>query len=220
MSDHISLELLEKKQFAPGPSPYEAPALRLSPEKENRVLPGTVRVLSLNGVYEMAADGEDESRLSDDAVWEDAVPANVPCTVASALYEAGKIPDPMFGKNDSFAREAAYHTRWLRKPFDYDGSMKNPRLVFDGVCHEADFWLNGVYLGHHAGMFAGPEFAVADIIKPHNTLLVKIANSPADRKHYSPYADYDDGWKNGVVLNCVYGWHYASIPSRGIWQGV
>ena len=220
MSDRISLELLEKEQFKPGASPYEAPALPLLPQKENPVLSGTVQTVSLNGMYQMAADGEDESRLPENAVWEDAVEANVPCTVATALYEAGKIPDPMFGKNDAYAREAAYRTWWFRKKIDYDGSMANPHLIFEGVCHEADFWLNDVYLGHHVGMFAGPEFAVKDILKAHNTLTVKIANSPADRKHYSPYADYDDGWKNGVVLNCVYGWHYASIPSRGIWQGV
>lgn len=220
MSEHISLELSEKKQFAPGPSPYEVPALRLFAEEENRVLHSTVRTLSLNGAYEMAADGEDAHRLAENTAWDDAISANIPCTVATALYEAGKIPDPMFGKNDFFAREAAYRTWWFRKTFDYDGGMENPRLCFAGVCHEADFWLNGVYLGRHAGMFAGPEFAVKEHLKPRNTLIVKIYNSPADRKHYSPYADYDDGWKNGVVLNCVYGWHYASIPSRGIWQGV
>ena len=30
----------------------------------------------------------------------------------------------------------------------------------------------------------------------------------------------NESWKYTVVFNCVYGWHYAQIPSLGIWRSV
>lgn len=51
-------------------------------------------------------------------------------------------------------------------------------------------------------------------------LVVKIENSPADPRPMSEYMDNDEGWHKGVVINCIYGWHYACLPSRGIWAPV
>ena len=171
-------------------------------------------VLSLCGKYKMTEGGD---TVPD---FENAVDANIPCTVQTALFNAGKIPDPMVDKNDRFAREAAYKTWWFKYEFDYSANFKTPVLHFDGVCYHALFYLNGVFLGEHKGMFGGPDFYVGDILREHNTLTVKIENAPADRKHYSDFADFDEGWKNAVVVNCVYGWHYACIPTRGIWAPV
>lgn len=208
------LDEIEKAQFAPAPSPFEAQSAPLS-EAESAALPESgVPCLSLNGRFDMTSGGDTPPDFSD------SIPADVPCTVQTALFEAGVIPDPMCAKNDRFAREAAYQIWWFKREFDYDGSMKRPRLHFDGVCHQADFYLNGRFLGTHTGMFGGPDFDVSGQLCEHNTLLVKIENSPADPRHYSEYADYDEGWKHGVVVNCVYGWHYACIPTRGIWADV
>lgn len=212
--ENKSLDLIEKEAFGAEPSPFETPAIFLNecvsfetPQKE-------LLSFSLNGSYEMTDGGDD---IPD---FKNSINANIPCTVQTALFDAGKIPDPMFGKNDKFARDAAYKIWWFKKEFTYDGSLQNPRLHFDGVCHKAHFYLNGMYLGEHTGMFGGPDYFVKDLLKENNTLLVKIENSPADPKKYSEYADFDEGWKNGVVVNCVYGWHYACIPSRGIWADV
>ena len=211
---NYNLEETEKKLFAPGPSPFEAPERPLVP-CEALPLPETgYGERSLDGTWLLTRGGEEIPDFSD------AIPARVPGTVQTALFEAGRIPDPMVGKNDRFAREAAYHTWWYKTEFDYDGSMGDPWLCFDGVCHQAAFYLNGTLLGEHEGMFGGPDFPVGSLLRPHNLLIVKIANSPADRQAYSEYAEHDEGWRNGVVINCVYGWHYACIPSRGIWQGV
>ena len=209
-----SLDIIEKEVFGAAPSPFEADE-ELLVEKENIIFPEKNNlIVSLNGKYAMS-EGNDE--IPD---FNNSIIADIPCTVQTALFESGKIPDPMFGKNDKFARDAAYKIWWFKKDFKYDGGLKNPRLHFDGVCHKAHFYLNGTYLGEHIGMFGGPDFEVKDFLKENNTLIVKIENSPADPKKYSEYADYDDGWKNGVVVNCVYGWHYACIPSRGIWADV
>ena len=210
----ISLDLAEKRAFNPSPSPFESVPAEMSRSGSAEMPENGYAEHSLNGSWLMSEGGDSQPDFSR------AVTAQIPCTVQTALFEDGKIPDPMFGKNDKYAREAAYKIWWFKKEFDYDGGMANPCLHFDGVCHKALFYLNGVLLGEHTGMFGGPDFKVGHLLEKHNVLTVKIENSPADPKKYSEYADYDEGWKNGVVVNCVYGWHYACIPSRGIWADV
>ena len=212
--EKISLDLAEKRAFNPSPSPFEAEPAEMSWSGSTEMPENGYAEHSLNGSWLMSEGGDSQPDFSR------AVNAQIPCTVQTALFEAGKIPDPMFGKNDKYAREAAYKIWWFKKEFDYDGGMANPCLHFDGVCHKALFYLNGVLLGEHTGMFGGPDFKVGHLLEKHNVLTVKIENSPANPKKYSKYADYDEGWKNGVVVNCVYGWHYVCIPSRGIWADV
>lgn len=212
--EKISLDLAEKRAFNPSPSPFEAEPAEMSWSGSAEMPENGYAEHSLNGSWLMSEGGDSQPDFSR------AVNAQIPCTVQTALFEAGKIPDPMFGKNDKYAREAAYKIWWFKKEFDYDGEMANPCLHFDGVCHKALFYLNGVLLGEHTGMFGGPNFKVGHLLEKHNVLTVKIENSPANPKKYSKYADYDEGWKNGVVVNCVYGWHYVCIPSRGIWADV
>ena len=209
-----SLDTIERESFNAGKSPLEYPAAELNEVTEPCNAAVSNDTLPLNGNYLMTEGGEEQPDFTK------GISAAIPCTVQTALFENGTIPDPMFGKNDKAAREAAYKTWWFKKEFDYSGSLTNPTLCFDGVCHKAHFWLNGTYLGCHEGMFGGPFYKVGHILKEHNTLIIKIENSPADPKHYSEYADFDEGWKNGVVVNCVYGWHYACIPTRGIWADV
>ena len=209
---NISLE--EKERVKGAKAPFEYAASEITGTAPFHMPQGDRNTVSLCGVYEMQ---EGKSEIPS---FENAIKANIPSTVQTALFEAGIIPDPMVGRNDKFAREAAYKTWWFKHKFTYDGGFAQPYLCFSGVCYHAHFYLNGVYLGEHKGMFGGPEFDVGGIIKPNNILIVKIENAPADIKHYSDYADFDEGWKYGAVVNCVYGWHYACIPTRGIWSDV
>ncbi len=209
-----SLDEIERELLFIGKTPAEEPEIPLVSVTELNIVDNGASQISLNGIYQMTSGGDEIPDFAD------SIKANIPCTVQAALLNANKIPDPMVAKNDKFAREEAYKIWWFKKEFDYDGSLNDPHLYFSGVCHQASFYLNGVLLGEHIGMFGGPDFAVGELLKPHNTLIVKIENSPSDRKKYSEYADYDEGWRNGVVVNCVYGWHYACIPSRGIWADV
>ncbi|MBE6809687.1 MAG: hypothetical protein E7521_01345 [Ruminococcaceae bacterium] len=209
-----SLDEIERELLFSGKTPAEESEISLTEVSHLNISDNGAIEISLNGIYQMIDGGDSIPDFLN------SVEANVPCTVQTALFEAGKIPDPMYAKNDKFAREEAYKIWWFKKEFDYDGSLNDPHLYFSGVCHRASFYLNGVFLGEHTGMFGGPDFAVGDLLKGHNILIVKIENSPTDRKKYSEYADYDEGWRNGVVVNCVYGWHYACIPSRGIWADV
>lgn len=221
MSPNKSLDQLEKEYWNPAPSALESEACIISLESDfNYSHCKPVYKQSLCGEWEMVCDGYTVDRTDNGKNWGNSVVANIPCTVHTALFEAGVIPDPMFAKNDKYARENSYKTWWLRKRFKLDQALQNPQLVFDGVCYRAKVWLNGTYLGEHGGMFGGPEYDVSTLLKPENLLLVKIENSPADPKSYSEYGDLDEGWKYGCVINCVYGWHYACIPTRGIWAPV
>ncbi len=216
-----SLDELEKELWACGPSLLDLP------ETEMLLLPGDqpkhcerLPEQSLNGAWEMAFDGDEEQRLEPSAPWKDAVQAQVPCSVHTALFQAGVIPDPTVGRNDKIAREYCYKTWWFRRSFRRDPAVACPVLCFAGICYYAKVWLNGVYLGEHKGMFGGPEFEVGALLREENTLVVKIENAPADPQPYTDFMDNDEGWKQGVVINCVYGWHYACLPSRGIWDAV
>ena len=221
-----SLDELEKESWAPAPSMLELPSVWVPLYRE---LPGNVSEkefsyhkeegISLDGLWEAAWDGEEEERLAG-GEWEGSILAKIPCSVHTALLEAGIIPDPTVGLQDAVAREYCYKTWWFKKEFDREPESAASELCFEGVCHYGKVWLNGCYLGEHRGMFGSFSFDVSGILKEHNVLIVKIENSPEDRKPMSKYMDNDEGWHDGVVINCVYGWHYACLPSRGIWMPV
>jgi len=138
--------------------------------------------------------------------WPDAVPAAVPGSVHAALVKAGRLPDPVVGKNQQIAEQASYKTWWLRRTFKRPEGFDRPRLVFDGVCSSCEVWLNGRSLGTHIGMFGGPSFDLDGLLQEENTLLVRL----------DPARD----WQDDVVFNNCYGWHYCKIPARGIWRSV
>ena len=146
-----------------------------------------------------------DTTLSD---WEGSIPAKVPGSIHTALMDAGVIEDPYWGLNDEAARAESFKTWWFKTTFDYQGDVNNAQLVFEGVCDRASFWLNGQAIGSHQGMFGGPELDVSGIIQEgENTLIVKLLPAVED-------------WKESVIFNCSYAWHYCIIPPLGIWQSV
>lgn len=207
-----SLDDIDRELFAPAPSPLsDTPAVtvRLSPGAERSTQPSR-RVLSLDGTWEMLGVPKgrgDERALLQGKGWEDAISAEIPCSVQTALFRAGKIPDPTVGFNDVIARqEVSEKEWWFRKRFEWQPG-KPTRLVFDGVDYSATFYLNGVRLGEHEGPFGGPEFDVTGIVRERNTLVVRVDPIPPD-------------WRLVFKTNCVYGWHYVNCPPIGIWQSV
>ncbi len=218
-----SLDQLEMEKYLPYSRPMDTPFEEVELEARNHVTPQAQPVsMSLDGTWLIAEGGYSDERTDITKEWPDAFEGNVPSSIHTMLFKAGRIPDPLFARNDSRARENSHRTWWFRKEFDVSGQMKSPVLKFDGVCYRAQFWLNGCYLGCHSGMFGGPDYHVEEMLREHNILIVRIFDAPSDPRPYSgdPDAVDDAGWQNGVVINCVYGWHYASIPSRGIWRSV
>ena len=160
---------------------------------------------------------DNEGRLL--APWDDSMPAHIPGSIHTALIENQYIPDPYIGQNDSIAEKQSYKIWWLKRDFELQTIPVNARLSFGGIANKCTAWLNGVLLGTHEGMFGGPDFSVGKYLKEKNTLIVKLEAIPQMFfGNWPPNAN--ESWKYTVVFNCVYGWHYAQIPSLGIWRSV
>jgi len=210
----ISLDALDRRSFHAGPLPMQGPATAVSlTEGRLATVRGPHRV-SLDGLWAMARDGEEAVRLSSD--WNDAIPAAVPGSVHGSLGAAGIIPDPKFGQQDSIARAMSFRTWWFRTTFARPEGTGH-RLTFDGVAIHCTVWLNGRRLGEHEGMFGGPSFEVADLLRDENELIVKIDPAGFDKDWFW---GSNASWRKTVVFNCVYGWHYSDIPALGIWRSV
>ena len=97
--------------------------------------------------------------------------------------------------------------------------MADPLLCFKGVANKCRVWLNGQIIGEHEGMFGGPDIAVGSLLrKGNNTIKVELDRIGILGGGWT--RDANESWKNTVVVNCVYGWHYSRIPSLGIWDDV
>ncbi len=216
ISAQMSMDEADRAAFAAVTSPLAADAAFMQPTvmPDTTVMPAA-KSLSLSGEWSLAPDDGDGH-----ALWDEAVTAHVPGTVHRALFEQGIIPDPMVGRNDSIAEKCSYKCWWYKKTFTYDGSLHDPLLTFEGVANRCKVWLNGKLLGEHEGMFGGPDFDVKRALKKgENILVVRLDSIPQTYLGGWP-ATANEAWKYSVVINCVYGWHYAKIPSLGIWQPV
>lgn len=216
VSAQKSMDELDRISFKAGLSPLEQDAFVMN--ELNTVISDNFTdefSLSLSGEWMLTGEGE-----NGEIEWNTAIPAMVPGSIHSALFKAGKIPDPLIGHNDSIAEKCSYKRWWLKKTFVYDEGWQNPELRFKGVANRCKVWLNGHCLGEHEGMFGGPEFKVKRFLKKgKNELMVLLDSIPQIYKGGWP-ATANEAWKYTVVINCVYGWHYAKIPSLGIWQDV
>ena len=147
------------------------------------------------------------------------VSAKIPGSIHAALMAASVIPDPRLGRNDTIAEQCSYKGWTLERTFQYDGSLTDPLLVFKGVANKCRVWLNGTMIGEHEGMFGGPDIAVGNLLhNGANTIKVELSRILVEGGGWT--RDANESWKNTVVANCVYGWHYCRIPSLGIWNDV
>jgi beta-mannosidase len=206
-----SLDELDYEAFSPAPSPFSLPPKRIQLQAtEKKISRNPRKTLKLDGkwlILGFPRGKDNEGKLIKGEGWEEAIEAEVPCSVQTALFKAGKIPDPTVGFNDQIARkEVAEKEWWFRKDFPWEPG-KPTRLVFEGVDYSATFYLNGVRLGEHEGPFGGPTFDITGIVQKQNTLIVRIDPIPPD-------------WTLVFKTNCVYGWHYVNCPPIGIWRSV
>jgi beta-mannosidase len=211
-----SLDELEKLDYQAGPAPMDWPPTRNELSSGQAIHAHRAPIVSLDGQWEMAEGGDERERLAT-GLWSDAIPAAVPGGVHLALEQAGKIPDPKFARNDEIARQQSFKTWWMRTSFPRPAGGGH-RLVFDGVAIHCVVWLNGQRLGEHEGMFGGPEFDVAALLRDRNELVVRLDPAPTGPPAFAP--THNTGWRKTVVFNNVYGWHYCNIPALGIWRSV
>jgi beta-mannosidase len=209
----LGFDDFEREGYKAGPTPFDGPSTAISLKSGNAVYPEAMPIVSLDGEWQMAEEGDGQQRLTTE--WPDAIPARVPGSVHGALTDAGKIPDPKFGRNDKIAHDKSFETWWFKRAFERPQGLDGERLVFDGCAIRCIVWLNGTLLGSHEGMFGGPEFDISHLLLDHNTLIVKIDPAPGKKELWD-----NTDWARTVVFNNVWGWHYSSIPALGVWRSV
>ncbi|OWR30882.1 hypothetical protein CDO73_09860 [Saccharibacillus sp. O23] len=153
----------------------------------------------------------------------------VPSTVQKALIELGKLPDPHWNTNTIDELEEhgepkefpAWFRRtrverqdwWFAKTFELPEIWRGRRLTlrFGGLDYSGSIFLNGQPLGHHAGMFGGPDLDISGLANfgedGVNELVVRIDQAP-------------QSWNGKLKGSPGFGWHYGHLVSLGIWQGV
>lgn len=210
-----SMDAADLLAFNPAPAPMDGPYTDVKLKRGGSIAIPLSRTLDLSGEWQLAEGGADVARLAQP--WDDAIPAAVPGSVHTALVKAGRIPDPYFGLNDAIAREQSFKTWWYKKTFARPDGLEQARLIFDGVAIQCQVWLNGQFLGSHNGMFGGPFFDVTELLRPQNTLIVKL--DPAPHTDTGIHGN-NQAWRTTVVFNNCWGWHYSNIPQAGIWRDV
>ncbi|MCY3833966.1 MAG: hypothetical protein OXG85_13200 [Chloroflexi bacterium] len=175
------------------------------------------------------------------------IPAAVPGNIQADLEAARQLLPLWYGAGDPRLAEAAQKDWWYRLDFTAADSFagKRLRLIFDGVDHACEVWLNGRRLGRHAGMFRRFGFEVADIIQPGETnrLALKIDRIPAELAHILAASDgamsgggpdYPREWGPDFFVHGInqtrqllkdlksptnFGWDWGvNIYTLGIWQ--
>jgi len=213
-----SLNELDRESFGVGASPFDRPLQPIA-WKTVDATPATASTdlrMKLDGLWDLKEapnHGRSEYQmLFREESWSGAIPARVPCSVQTALFEASRIEDPNLRKNNLGSLWVAEREWWLRRKFTAPASWrsKKVRILFDGVDYRAGFWLNGKRLGQHEGMYGGPDFEIGDLLYyggRENVLVVSLEPAPAD---------YRETLKNSVA----YGWHYVNLITLGIWRSV
>jgi beta-mannosidase len=216
-----SMDEIDAASFMAGLTPFHKECVSVNLKEKVIKHVNAPKDIILDGEWQLVEGGEDNERLN--SKWANPITAEVPGSVHTALWKAGIIPDPYFGRNDTIAEKNSYKTWWYKKEFTVDNKLNVPKLIFGGIANKSSVWLNGIKLGNHEGMFGGPSFDVSKILKDRNVLIVKIEPIPqiyGDDIFSEDAARRNWSYKYTVVFNCVYGWHYCKIPSLGIWRSV
>lgn len=217
-----SLDALDAASFNAGPAPLASEAETIELHAGAAAHPSGPSVVTLDGAWELAEEGDPATRLAGawEGAWDDAIPAQVPGSVHTALVAAGELPDSTVGLNQQLARQESFKTWWMKRSFARPATQA-ARLVFGGVANRCTIWLNGVELGSHEGMFGGPEYAIEHLLQDQNVLVVRLEAIPFTSVNPTGNnSKSNSSWRRTVVFNNVYGWHYSNLPSLGIWRTV
>ncbi len=180
--------------------------------------------LSLNG-----SDWQFKDYIGEDWRWRDAhLPvtrdtrhwhtATVPGSVHHDLLQHGLIPDVYRERNTLLAEWVSDRTWLYRKTFIFDVEQQGQRveLVFEGVDYEAEFFLNGVSLGHHRSMYTPARFDVSSILIGGGENVLAVVLQPA------PYEEPQVGRTSHVRTHksrMTYWWDFCPrLVQLGIWD--
>ena len=140
-ADAQSLDDLDKSFYNAGPSPMSSTPDIVTLSSGSHTTSRGANVLSLDGIWKLAENGEEASRIAGD--FNDAIDATVPGGIHTALEAAGKIPPVMIAKNNEIAQEKSFKsTWWYQRTFPMPKGSNN-MLKFQWIGIRATIWLNG-----------------------------------------------------------------------------
>jgi len=112
--------------------------------------------------------------------------ADLPCDIHMPLIENGIIEEPLEEDNCFECMWTENKSWWFKKVFSIDGQVLNgdiAELIIESLDAEADIFLNGFHLGHHASAHYPFEQDVKDKLKIHeNVLIIRLTSG---LEHYS-----------------------------------
>ena len=158
------------------------------------------------------------------------IPADVPGTIHTDLFNAGLIDNP-FGEGNEYKYEWISKSSWTyRTEFDYPAGLSRNsvvKLVFEGIDTAAEIFLNNKLLGRTYNMFLKYEFNVDQVLKPGKNVLELFINSPisAAKKKEEIYGRLSQELNSYRVhirkAQYSFGWDWGpSYPVSGIWRAV
>jgi beta-mannosidase len=152
--------------------------------------------------------------------------AEVPGNVQADLDDLEKLGAWTYGATDPRVYQPEKQNWWYQKSFTVPQTLQDRRLnlVFDGVDHHCEVWLNGKFLGSHAGMFRRFSFEVADKIRfdAPNELLVFIHRIPEGITDRGPWITKVWAELKDLKSLTSNAWDWTPNPlwSMGIWKNV
>jgi beta-mannosidase len=110
--------------------------------------------------------------------WDSAVTIEEPTSVHMALHKAGKLPHPYVHLNSRLYRWVEEKVWYYRKTIEIPESAKGNFifLCFDGIDYFSKVWVNGKLMGHHEGMFGGPDIDITQVANfgGDNEIVVEV----------------------------------------------
>lgn len=165
-----------------------------------------------------------------DSSW---VAATVPGTVLVSYWNAGALPDPNFGNNQTMISESFFNSDfWYRDEFNVPSGLKKEKffLNFDGINWKADIFVNGKNAGRIDGAFVRGKFDVSSFIQPGKPNAIAVLIHKNDNPGIITEQTLDSPGKNGGVLgadnptfHASVGWDWIpTVRGRniGIWNDV
>jgi beta-mannosidase len=151
----------------------------------------------------------------------DWLPIAVPGDVHRTLIDAGRIPDPFYGTNETACAWMEQREWWYRLGFDHTRGSARQRLTLHGLDTFATLYLNGTRIGEHHNMFRPASFDV-DLQLGRNTLAVRF-DPPLERIKDKTLSAWGRNPERTAMRKAQYGygWDWGPrLPTIGIWRPV
>ncbi len=154
-----------------------------------------------------------------DAAGEYELTMAVPGDVHSALFAAGRIPDPYHGRNEYDLRWVADRDWTLTRTFTLPGGDGPWTLVAETLDTVAEVRINGHFVIGHSTMFRRLVVPIADAVEPgENTIAITLRSATAAANALQaaqpfpvPYHAGNCPIPNGNMLRkpqCDFGWDW------------